>query len=56
MIVTKGKFVCLRHSKAKQIETSEFGAEKSLFGGRARKLVSGALKTLNSPKDFSKAF
>ena len=37
-------------------ETSEFGAEKGLFQGYARRWVAHAQKTPNSPKGFSKAF
>ena len=43
--------------RAKQTETSEFGAEKGLLQGHARKGVARAKKkkTLNSLKGFSKA-
>ena len=49
--------LCVMHSEAKQTETSEFGAEKGLLQGHARR--TGGLsspQTPNSLKDFSKAF
>ena len=36
-------------------KTSEFGAEKGLLQGHARRRVAHALKTLNSPQAFRKA-
>ena len=47
--------MCLMHSEAKQTETSEFGAEKGLLQGHARRRVAHTLKTLNSLKAFSNA-
>ena len=46
------------HSMSKQTKMSEFGAEKSLSQGNARRLVrvACAQKTLNSRKGFSKTF
>ena len=44
------------HSEAKQAEMSEFGAEKGLLQGQARRQVAHALKLLNSPKGFHKTF
>ena len=37
VIVTKGKFVCLTHSEAKQTDMLEFGAEGDLLQGHARR-------------------
>ena len=36
-IVTELKSVCPMHSEAKQTEMSEFGAEKGLLQGQARR-------------------
>ena len=36
--VTKAKFVCLIHSESKQTKTSEFGLEKGLLQGHARRM------------------
>ena len=38
-IVTEYKFMCLSYSEAKQIETSEFGAEKGLLQAKQGKLA-----------------
>ena len=46
--VIKHKFVCLPHSKARQIKTSEFAAEKDLLQGQARRIGDSCSKTLNS--------
>lgn len=51
--VTHRKSMCLRHSEAKRWE---FGAEKGLLPGLARRWVAQALNGLNSPKAFSKDF
>ena len=45
----------VRAPDAKQTETSEFGAEKGLLQGHARRPVAHALKSPNSPKGFRKA-
>ena len=53
--VTECNFLCLTRSEAKQTETSEFGAEKGLLLGCARRQVDRAPKAPNSSKGFSKA-
>ena len=46
--------MCLTHSEAKNnTKTSEFGAEKGLLQGHARRLVAQALKTPNSSRKLS---
>ena len=45
-----GKLMCPKHSDAKQTEMLEFGAEKGLLQGHARRWVSQALKSLKLPK------
>ena len=47
--VIEPKFVCLMHSEAKQTETSEFGAEKGLLQGHAKKTGALCSKYPNSP-------
>ena len=42
--------MCPKHSDAKQTEMLEFGAEKGLLQGHARRWVSQALKSLKLPK------
>ena len=37
---TQAQFVCLTHSEEKPTETLEFGAEKGLFQGQARRVGS----------------
>ena len=44
--------MCPTHSEAKQAETSEFGAERVLLQGQARRTGSSCSKDLNSPVDF----
>ena len=45
-----------RHTvRPNNTKTLEFGAQKGLLQGHARRWVAHALKTLNSPKAFSKA-
>ena len=46
--------VCPTHSEAKQTETLEFGAEKGLLQGQARRTGGSCPKTLDSSKGFSK--
>ena len=41
---------------AKQPEMLEFGAEKGLLQGRARRMGGPCPQALNSPEGFSKAF
>ena len=53
--VAKHKFVCLMHSEAKEYQKYQFGTEEGLLQGPARRWEAHALKTLNSPKVFSKA-
>ena len=46
--------MCLMHSEVKNnTKTSEFGAEKGLLQGHARRLVAQALKTPNSSRKLS---
>ena len=47
--------ICLAHSETKQTETLEFGIEKVLLQGHARRWVAHALKAPNSPEGFGKA-
>ena len=54
--VTKHKFVCQMHSEAKQTETSEFGAEKSLLQGHARRMGDSASKTTELLTVFREKF
>lgn len=55
--VIEHRFVCLTHNEAKQTKTSEFGAEKGLLSGQARKVDGSGSKPLNSPVMFlRKAF
>lgn len=51
----KCKFMWSTHNGAKHTKIPEFGAEKGLLLGHARRQVAYALKTLNSLKAFSKA-
>ena len=44
--------MCPMHSEFKQTEMSEFGAEKDLFQGQARRQVAHALKSPELPKGF----
>ena len=44
--VTECKFLCLMYNEAKQTKMSEFGAEKGLLPGQARRMVARAQKTL----------
>ena len=46
--VVEPKFMCPTHSEAKQIKTLEFGAERGLLQGRARRTGSSCSKDLNS--------
>ena len=43
------------HSEDKQTETSEFGAEKGLSQGRARRRVGHALKSPELPEGFGQS-
>ena len=43
--VTKHKSVCQMHNEAKQTEMSEFGAQKGLLQGHARKMGDSGSKT-----------
>ena len=48
--------LCARRTvRPNDTKTSEFGEEKGLLSGHARRRVACAPKTLNSPKGFSKA-
>ena len=55
-VISKRKFMCPMHSEAKrsQYVMSEFGAEKCLLQGYARRRVVHALQSLDSLKGFSK--
>ena len=44
--------MCPMHNGFKQIEMSEFGAEKDLFQSQARMQVAHALKSPELPKGF----
>ena len=55
-VLPNARFMCLMHSEAKHIETLEFGAEKGLSQGHAKRWVACASKAPNSCKGFSKAF
>ena len=46
------KSMCLMHSEAKQTETSEFGAEKCLLQGQARRMGSLCSKCPKLPEGF----
>ena len=52
MIVVKCTFVYLRHSEAKQTKVSEFGAEKGLLQGQARRMGSMHEKNPNSTNNL----
>ena len=54
--VTECKFECPMDGEVKQIETSEFGAERGLLQGQARRMGGLCSKNPNSLKSFSKAF
>ena len=47
---------CARGSEAKQTETSEFGAEKGLFQGRARRTGGSCSQKPNSLMAFGEKF
>ena len=51
----KGKFLCPMHSEAKQMETSEFAAEKGLLQGHARRRVAQALKSPKLSEGFQQS-
>ena len=53
---TKCNFMCLMQSEDKQTKMLEFGAEKGLLQGHARRQVAHAQKTQNSLKGFREAF
>ena len=55
-VLTERKFVCRTHSEAKQTEMPEFGAEKGLLQGHARRQVAPAPKSPQFSKGFGKAF
>ena len=44
--------MCLTHSEAKQTETLEFGAEKGLLQGQARRWVAHVLKSPELSEGF----
>ena len=46
---------CLTHNEAKQTETSEFGAEKGLWQGHARRQVALAHKTPELLQQFQQS-
>ena len=48
--------MCLTHSESKQTETSEFGAEKGLLQGQAKRMGNLCSKTPNSPMVFGEKF
>ena len=54
--VTECKFECPMYGEVKQIETSEFGAERGLLQGQSRRMGGLCSKIPNSLKSFSKAF
>ena len=54
--VTECKFGCPMYGEVKQIETSEFGAERGLLQGQSRRMGGLCSKIPNSLKSFSKAF
>ena len=54
--VPEGKFECPTYDEVKQMETSEFGAERGLLWGQTRRMGGLCSKNLNSLKGFSKAF
>ena len=54
--IIESKFTCLRHSEAKQTETSEFEADKGLLQVCARRQVAHDLKSPKFPEGFGQAF
>ena len=48
MPVTEYKVVCLTHSEAKQTKSLEFGAEKGVLQGQARRVGDSCSEPLNS--------
>ena len=54
--VMKHKFMCLPHSRARQIKTPEFAAEKDLLHGQTRRTGDSGSKTLNSLKFWEEVF
>ena len=48
--------MCLTHGETKQTEMSEFGAEKVLLQGHARRWVTHALKSPEILEGFWKIF
>ena len=56
LFVIKHKFVCLMHTEAKQTEKLEFGAEKCLFQGQARRTGGSSSKVPYSLMVFREKF
>ena len=54
--VVESKFMCPTHSKANQIEMSEFGARKVYFMSQARRMGSSCSKDANSLMVFKEEF
>ena len=54
-IITKRKFVCPTHSEPKQTEMSEFGAQKGLLQGPARKTGGSYSNYPELPAGFQKS-
>ena len=54
-IVTESKFKCLMPGEAKQTEILEFGAEKDLLQGHARRWVAFASKNPEVPESFQQS-
>ena len=48
MLIPECKFMCPKHSEAKQTKTLEFGAEKGLLQDQARQTGASCSKTPNS--------
>ena len=48
--------MCLMHSEAKQTEMSEFGAEKGVLLGQARRTAGSCPPNLEVPEGFQQSF
>ena len=53
LMVTEHKFVCPTHSEAKQTKMSEFGTEKGLLQGHARRTGGLCPPKFQTPQRFS---
>ena len=54
--ITEPRFICPMHSETKQYQHVRVWAEKSLLQGHTRRQEAHARQTLNSLKEFRKAF